>query len=249
MVTFSDLDIVNTDTGCGIHWIPFNNFEGIREASAKGKGFVYFLADNRPLTGYEHPVEIWLMELLSNEIVIPRIEDVQEEDEFWGDEVYKDIDWNDPVSYVMAFLKDAERHGVDLSFVDTESIIAEVVDNLPSNNTLFTAASYASNDKTKVDIKFSKSHWDSFSYFNKNNKRIVSMWHELGHDILQLEHNNTNENFEEYDLMRSIDVAINMGDWRGFKYFQKAVDRMFSGEGQIKMTFDSNGNRIVLCQQ
>ena len=47
--------------------------------------------------------------------------------------------------------------------------------------------------------------------------------------------------------MKSGFVVIDGGDYRGFKYFQKGVERLFSGEGQIKLNYASKGERVIAC--
>ena len=232
-------------TGDGLHWTPMSIHSDYYSIYAKGKGQLYLYA-----TDYKDKLPIFLFQYFGEEEIYPRIEDVQEEDEFWGDEVYKEIDWNDPVSYVMAFLKDAERHGVDLSFVNKESIIAEVVETLPNLSGQSGAASYASFDKTKVDIKFKKDFWETLSYYNKNNSRIRIVWHELGHDILQLDHNDTEGVGEDYwcsDLMHALFFPFDGFSAYTFNTFQKDVVRLFNGEGQKKLNYASKGQRVIAC--
>ena len=60
-----------------------------------------------------------------------------------------------------------------------------------------------------MDIaKHNKSAWDRHTYFNSNNMRILTIWHELGHDILQLAHNDEKDNKTSYDIMNSKLIEI-----------------------------------------
>ena len=42
-----------------------------------------------------------------------------------GDPIYSQIDPTNPVSYVEAFIRDAERHGVDLSHINLSEVTIE----------------------------------------------------------------------------------------------------------------------------
>ena len=145
---------------------------------------------------------------------------------FWSDPVYSKIDPLVPESYVIAFIEDAERHGVDLSFVDINKI--EV--NFREEG--FAGASHLSCiDDDRVEISYYKPFWDSASYYDLYNERITVMWHELGHDLLNSNHpvdGNLNQ------IMNQLLVEPGLPKWDDSDpmfSFRRMVDDMFSGVG------------------
>ena len=51
---------------------------------------------------------------------------------YWSDPIYAKIDPLNPKSYVLAFLEDAKRHGVDLSHVNPEKIVVSFREEGPA---------------------------------------------------------------------------------------------------------------------
>lgn len=189
-------------------------------------------------------------------------EEIVVENIYWyQDEVYSQIKDNftqvgDPVetykSFLRAFIKDAERHGVDLSYVDVENSTIEFT----SNGTI---ASKGFEDPTKAHLI-----WDEDSWNDRKLQRIGEpyklfvMWHELGHDLLGLDH-----------LCRSGQIMTGrhtpcrgeaegpdeINVW-GLEYstsedvrdFKRAVDDMFEGKEQYyigrRTSFSSKDNTI-----
>lgn len=102
------------------------------------------------------------------------------------DEIYSTIDIKDPKSFIKAFIEDAARYGLDLSYVDIE-------------NSLFTigdirgvAYSQGSCDPTTATISINTSLWNNSDLDNPDGRiyqwLLGVVWHELGHDLLQLRH-------------------------------------------------------------
>ena len=178
------------------------------------------------------------------------ISEVQPTEGFWGDEVYSQIDWHDPNSYIEAFIQDAARHGVDLSYVRNQVQISELIWNHFS-----TGAAYAT-CRDHVEVRYHKGQWDASSWFDNHNERLQLVWHELGHDILNLDHN-----YENYDYDTGEGTFEIMGSfqWRGFAgypddpywYHRQFIDmktRMFEGIGQNYFDCDSRtgkSNKVI----
>ena len=102
---------------------------------------------------------------------------------FWSDPIYSQIDPQKPETYVIAFLADAERHGVDLSFVDVNQILIEFREEG------FAGLSHLyCYDDERVHISYNQLFWNSASYYDIQNERLAVMYHELGHDILNSSH-------------------------------------------------------------
>ena len=102
---------------------------------------------------------------------------------FWSDPIYSQIDPLIPETYVIAFMADAERHGVDLSFVDVNQILVEFREEGNAGESYL----YCLDDE-RVHISYTQSFWNSASYYDIQNERLTVMYHELGHDILNSLH-------------------------------------------------------------
>lgn len=145
---------------------------------------------------------------------------------FWSDPVYSEIDPLVPESYVIAFIKDAERHGVDLSFIDLNKIEVTFREEGTAGSSHLSCY-----DDDRVKISYLKSFWDSASYYDLYNERITVMWHELGHDLLNSSHP------VEGDLnqiMNQLLVEPGLPKWDDSDpmfSFRRMVDDMFSGVG------------------
>ena len=145
---------------------------------------------------------------------------------FWSDPIYSQINPLDPKSYVLAFIDDAERHGVDLSFVDPNKITV----NFRDSGNAGLSHLYCQDDD-RVEISYVQSFWDGASYYDLYNERITVMWHELGHDLLNSAHpvegslnQIMNQNLVESGLPKWDDSDPMFS-------FRRMVDDMFSGIG------------------
>lgn len=106
---------------------------------------------------------------------------------WYQDEVYSQIEDTGEVqevfkSYLRAFIKDAERHGVDLSHVDIENSKLEL-----TTSDIIGSVGYC--DPNSAQLIWNVTNWNT----NKLQRvgepiKIYLMWHELGHDLLGLDH-------------------------------------------------------------
>ncbi|TMU56854.1 InlB B-repeat-containing protein [Flagellimonas algicola] len=145
---------------------------------------------------------------------------------FWSDPIYAEIDPLVPETYVTAFIKDAERHGLDLSFVDLDKVLVEFRDEG------FAGLSHLSCiDDDRVHISYYTPFWNSASYFDIQNERLTVMYHELGHDILNSGHPATGD-MKQFMNQALGDVGpIVWDDSDPMFSFRRMVDDMFSGVG------------------
>ena len=167
---------------------------------------------------------------------------------FYLDEVYSQIDFDDPISYIEAFIQDASRHGVDLSYVNPNDFQFTII---PDNEWTSSAAAYASSscDNNRVNVTFKESIWvnGKTPYKTSIPDAVKIMWHELGHDILNLDHVCLGDHimsgrhqepkivYTNADCSEEYITVYGM-DWDNQdirKNFQRAVDDMFSGFEQI----------------
>ena len=145
---------------------------------------------------------------------------------FWSDPVYSQIDPLVPESYVRAFLADAERHGLDLSFVDVNQILIEFREEGTAG-----ASHLSCVDDERVHLSYTTAFWKSTSYFDIQNERLTVMYHELGHDILNSGHPSTGD-MKQFMNQALGDVGpIVWDDSKPMFSFRRMVDDMFSGVG------------------
>ena len=110
---------------------------------------------------------------------------------FYADPVYSQIDFTDPSSYLDAFLLDAQRHGIDVSHVDVNNYIFELVESDDDDLLGFRAVARRTCDDDNISIKYTDTAWEediSDIYSHSFPKAFGVMWHEFGHDILNLKH-------------------------------------------------------------
>ena len=164
-----------------------------------------------------------------------------------ADEVYSQIidgpDRDEALkSFIRAFIKDAERHGVDLSHVNVETAKMQWWDEKEDES--IAAGSYFSCNPTEVYLRWGGAKWSWHPLSDDDIDKLLIMWHELGHDILGLAHT-----CEGGQIMSGRHAACqgpqvqSAEDYRNVAYmtydnedpylnFQRAVDDMFAGTRQ-----------------
>lgn len=177
-----------------------------------------------------------------------------------ADEVYSQIidgpDRDEALkSFVRAFIKDAERHGVDLSHVNVDGAKMQWWDLKEDEG--ISAGSYFSCDPVNVYLRWGGAKWSWHPLSNSDIDKLLIMWHELGHDILGLAH--TCEGGQIMSGRHSfcqgpeipLDREYKTVNWMTFDdedpylNFQRAVDDMFAGTRQYyvecRTSFTSKG--------
>lgn len=114
------------------------------------------------------------------------IEDYYSETGFMADPIYSKIDPFDFYSFLDAFIEDAERHGVDLSHVDK----SRAKFTLDPNTTDIAYVSSSLCDREVTEVYYQAKLWPIQDVYDKQAFKIAVMWHEFGHDLLQLSHIN-----------------------------------------------------------
>lgn len=178
---------------------------------------------------------------------------------FNSDPIYSLIERNNPKSYLTAFIKDAERHGVDLSFIDIEDFEFELV---PGTDLGFAGIAW-NNCNDKVSVGMNLQYWDNARTFDYGNPLISVMWHEFGHTILGLAHTcKISQIMWAYDA--SVQDYANPSECDSPPYkdrialiwdhpnpnnnWQRAVKDMFEGNQQIYFTCrNRRGDKKIYC--
>lgn len=157
---------------------------------------------------------------------------------FMSDSIYASIDQSDPKSYLAAFIKDAERNGVDLSNVNPDALVTEPWFT-PSDQygRYVTAWGSITCSETINRIGFKNSWFQSNFLTDKRFYKLQVMYHEFGHTVLGLKHTCANNHImtsgntgdypcngdviDEYDYITTVDE------------FKRAVTDMFNGYNQF----------------
>lgn len=156
------------------------------------------------LSDINHPIYITIKDVNNGEVeyykaLLEKVEnlDFMAYDSFQGvgfyaDPVYSKIDFEDPKSFVYAFIEDASRHGIDLSYVNPDNFSFELVeDDHYGIDSQTSARAYSICNDDDITLTFKRSIWESSInelYYVSVPKSFGIMWHELGHDILNLKH-------------------------------------------------------------
>lgn len=178
-----------------------------------------------------------------------RLEEMENPKGFADDPIYSQINLDDPQSYLLAFIKDAERFGIDLSYIDP---LTEF--NFTFDEDLNVGAEAAPCDGETVRVIYNTNAWNNSLLFDYFNNRITTMWHEFGHAILNLKHScyvgdimySTKQishcdeliDFEERNYNNFISV-------NNPNSFYNAAERMFKGIEQTSYGCN-NKNKIFL---
>ena len=181
---------------------------------------------------------------------------------FYADPVYSQLDINDPASYLTVFIQDASRYGVDLSSIDPNNYTFNII---PDSQWTAQAVAYASRvcDDNRIEITYKQSAWNEHRVTDYSVDIPLSlkvMWHEFGHDILNLQHvclgdhimsgrhQNPQIIFNANDCNTEYITLYGMG-WDNLdpkRNFQRAVQDMFNGTNQAPFNCSgSKGTEII----
>ena len=102
-----------------------------------------------------------------------------------GDCYYNRIqNGNDLRGMLDAFVEDAAQYDIDLSYVYRYPISLTIRNDVMYNGYHYGALAYGRCDDERVEIAFERTTWDYLSNMDK----LRVMYHELGHDIFNLDH-------------------------------------------------------------
>ena len=185
---------------------------------------------------------------------------------FYSDPVYSKIKRNDFRTYIEAFIEDGKRHGIDLSHIDVDDYTLRLLDVNELGNS--SGRSFGS-CSPRIDIGLHDSQWKSLVNFPYRIRPFMTIiWHELGHDILDLDHTcdsnqimagsliYTEDSEDEYYATCNDDgsgLAIN----RLFYYnrpnheknWQRAVKDMFTLKNQVEFNCNNRrGSKVITCK-
>jgi len=177
------------------------------------------------------------------------------------DEVYSKIDQNDFKSYIRAFIKDAERHGVILGDINIEGAVLDLRDQ---DDPFAWGAATTVCDPNNLTVIWNTIEWEDKSLLSNTNIRKLGLfWHEFGHTILGLRHTCSNGHImtssinagcvgEELEEGVS-EINITHLEWSSVdevRNFQRAVDDMFAMKDQhfydCRTSFTSKGQTETL---
>jgi hypothetical protein len=169
---------------------------------------------------------------------IKEVYDYESSSGFLSDSIYASIEQDNPKSYLAAFIKDAERNGIDLSHVNPDELVTEPwYTPTDQYGRYVTAWGSITCSETNNRIGFKNSWFQSSFLTDKHFYKLKVMYHEFGHTVLGLKHTcaknhimtsgNTGDyacngdEIDEYDYFNTVDE------------FKRAVTDMFNGYNQF----------------
>ena len=165
------------------------------------------------------------------------------------DPIYSTIDRDDFESYLNAFITDAKRHGLDLSYINTKNYEFEL-------RNLIGAAGRANNIcDDKVGVTIDDSWWERGQSDDNFKRLLKTMWHEFGHTILGLQHlcqhgqimsgrHNNNCQLPPGETNKD----KNYGDFFSTYHWHRAVRDMMTGNKQVRYSCrNKRGNKTFTC--
>ncbi len=103
---------------------------------------------------------------------------------FFSDAVYGTIDFDDPNSYLEAFVMDAERYGVDIRFALDQVFTFQWFNKSAGQSDAYAYLCIPES----IFIQYDIDSWDGHTSGDQSNQRLRLMWHEFGHAILEYNH-------------------------------------------------------------
>ena len=167
---------------------------------------------------------------------IKNIYDYSSYDDFFSDPIYASIEQDNPKSYLEAFIKDAERFGVDLSHVNPNELIINpwiFARSEVEQSSIATASITCS--ETYNRIAYDTAWFDSEFLTDKSFYKLKVMYHEFGHTVLGLKHTCARNHimYSTSTLNPCVGEEINEFDYYdNITEFKRAVRNMFEGYNQ-----------------
>ena len=169
------------------------------------------------------------------------IESCPEDVDYRIDPNYEDLDLLDPNDYATAFFRDASDLDVEINY--KEMIITIISDDVWERGSAIGVAKRVCDDDIIIELK--EGYWSQESVM----RRFDLMYHELGHDALNLKHV-----CNRYDIMYTSNTEFNEScrenlnlivpdslDPQKYYGFKKASSRMFLGVNQVN--FDCGADK------
>lgn len=122
----------------------------------------------------------------SSEIVVPNIiktESQLRDEAYQADPIYGNIKTLD--DYWLAFKTIGEtQYGYDFGNQEVKIITDLTIANSDSNRDDAAGIAFGSCKEGVIDVAINADYWSEYSF----NRRLILMWHELGHDVLNAAH-------------------------------------------------------------
>ena len=122
----------------------------------------------------------------SSEIIVPNIiktESQLRDEAYKADPIYGNIKTLD--DYWLAFKTIGEtQYGYDFGDQEVKIITDLTIANSDSNRDDAAGIAFGSCKEGVIDVAINADYWSEYSF----NRRLILMWHELGHDVLNAAH-------------------------------------------------------------
>ena len=158
----------------------------------------------------------------------------------FSDPFYRNIDYNDPKDMLRAFVEDASRHGIDVSYIYDQEFIFE----FQTKYNITAQSAGMCRDLIHI-IWGGDSDWKSYWWkpSDKDISRLKIFYHEMGHDVFNYWHtcdqNNIMAGSDDDNYISQVGEHNRChGDWVGidtipYKEWDLWTDKFFSGVDQI----------------
>ena len=167
---------------------------------------------------------------------IKEMYDYSSYDDFFSDSIYSSIEQDNPKSYLEAFIKDAERFGVDLSHVNPDELIINpwIFAGTQLQRSAIATASITCSETDNI-IAYDNSWFENEFLTDKSFFKLKVMYHEFGHTVLGLKHTCARNHimYSTSTLNPCHGEEINEFDYfDNITEFKRAVKNMFEGYNQ-----------------
>ena len=166
----------------------------------------------------------------------------QEGKGFYSDSIYRNINFDKPYTILEAFVKDAARNGVNLSHALSQEFILSENNSIGSQPT---ATAYGACNDKKIHINYEDYYGDQMMFPYAWGDLLV-FYHELGHDVLNLDHNCVSGGgmtdilsygvaCKSYSEPSETPVSVTFNNGEGLEHFKNIARRMFQGVDQLPL--------------
>ena len=225
-----DHDIFTAERNIPNKFEGFNNVIGI--TGYMKDHFAYYKIHSEPLNLTQNIVFAPIVNDYNGYTSIddyPDLYDYYSDSNIFSDSIYKEILIDNPKSYLDAFIKDAQRYGIDISDVDSSQLIVNKFDTPRP----YIAAAAINCSQTNNTIWYGESWFSNSPLTDNYLARIYIMYHEFGHTVLGLKHTCAiGHIMMGTDCVGEVNNEYGYLSKRDVNDFKRAVKDLFDGYNQ-----------------
>lgn len=125
------------------------------------------------------------------------IDDFYSNTGFFRDPIYSQLDPFDFKSLLRGFIEDARRHGVNPDYLDSIDIEGSNIILHETGGALawvYGTTGVCSGNPTITEVHYVEGFWNLRDIYDKKAYKLIVMWHEFAHNLLQMAHWNAGGN-------------------------------------------------------